>query len=73
MASNLPHAELPVGTRVRILMGRCKQVGTVQGWRYANSALTLQRRVVVQLTNGQVKSYLPRKVQALQEPPPCAP
>jgi hypothetical protein len=73
MPSSNPHAELPIGTRVRILMGRGKLVGTVKGWRFADSAHTLERRVLVERTDGQIKCYLPRSLQVLPEKPSCAP
>lgn len=62
----MPANDLAVGTRVRILMGNGKRVGTVKGTQLVNSTTILQRRIVVEV-GGVRKTYLRSALRPLPE------
>lgn len=58
---------IPIGTRVRICVGRKSKLGTVRGVCYSNTAAYRYPRILV-LVDGALKlnSYLPNSLQLME-------
>lgn len=58
--------QFPIGTRVCIMMGRARRIGTVKGTKLISSTAVLQSRVVVEV-DGKEKSYLPSSLRPVRK------